>query len=689
LIPVALNEVIGEQFKGIGRALSSAAALQQPQASAIDSVRVESPLPGGVADVVRFLLSSVPPWIQIGGVVLAVVFGVAILWWMISRRRAIADWLTTRSTAVKVTLAVAAIVTVAVAGVAGATTWNYTQHSNDFCTGCHVMDRAVERMTGGESEHAKLSCHSCHQQSLAASAWQLYVWVAERPEKIEKHANVPNGVCENCHVTKDTAAWQRIASTAGHRVHLESDSSVLKNIKCVECHGTELHQFEPVNQTCGKSGCHDPKETGIAIAKMAGQTVRHCTVCHEFTAAVPALATRDSASGTLVPGAPQCLGCHQMRTILADFNEAKDPHGGKCGTCHNPHTQKNAMAAANSCATAGCHSNWRDNPFHVGASHRRVASQCLTCHVPHAAKVDASQCQGCHVSVRSRGKLQPPLPFDTTQALRRTEVPATRKPVAMQRTPGSGEVRLALASFDQTAPQPGHNVLRSLFEAPQPRAVFMGIGPPAPVPAERDSFPHARHEKIACLVCHATGDMHGRLTFEAPRGCAICHHQAPASSKCASCHRTAEYAAPKQMTAVVTVAGHAPKPRPVDFLHARHAKRLCTECHTTPVSLEPTRAKAECRDCHEDHHGAGRSCSTCHAPAQPAAAHRTLESAHQRCDACHTATTVARLTPTRSFCSTCHAAKSKNHYDAKECTVCHFLADPLAYRSKLVTRSRE
>lgn len=681
--------MIGEQFSSIARAQDSVAALQQAHASAIDSVRVKSPLPGGVADVVRFLLSSVPPWIQIGGVVLAVVVGVAILWLLIARRRTISGWLTPRSTAVKVALAVTAIVTIAGAGVAGAATWNYVQHSNGFCTGCHVMDRAVERMTGGESKHAKLSCHSCHEQSLAASAWQLYVWVAERPEKIEKHANVPNGVCENCHVTKDTAAWQRIASTAGHRVHLESDSSALKDMKCVECHGTELHQFEPVKQTCGQSGCHDPKETGIAIAKMAGQTVRHCTVCHEFTAAVPALATRDSAGATLVPGAPQCLGCHQMRNILADFSEAKDPHGGKCGTCHNPHTQKTAMAAANSCATAGCHANWRDEPFHAGASHRRVASQCLTCHLPHAAKVDASQCQGCHVSVRARGKFQPPLPFDTTRALRRTEANATRKLLAMQSRRGSGPVRVALASFDRTASQSGSNALRSAFEAPPPRGIYLGAGPPAGAPAEPDSFPHSRHEKLACLVCHATGDAHGRLTFERPRGCAICHHQAPASARCASCHRTAEYAAPKHMTAVVTVAGHDPKPRTVDFLHTVHAKKTCLECHTTPVTLAPSPAKAECRDCHENHHAAGRSCSTCHTLAQPGAAHRTLEAAHQRCDACHTATTVASLTPTRSFCSTCHATKAKGHYDARECTVCHFLADPAAYRSKLVTRSRE
>jgi hypothetical protein len=687
LLPISLHSAIGVQLSSIARAQDSVAALQSAHVP-LDSIRVQSPLPGGVAQVVRFLLTTVPPWIQIGGVVLAVVVGALILGLLITRRQIIRNWLATRSTAIKVAIAVVAVVIIAAAGTAGAATWNYTQHSNDFCQGCHVMDVAVERMSGGESKHAKLACHSCHQQSLAASAWQVYLWVSERPEKIEKHAKVPNGVCENCHVTKDTAGWQRIASTAGHRVHLESDSSALKNVTCVKCHGTELHHFEPAKQTCGQSGCHKPEETTIKLAKMSGQTIRHCTVCHQFTTQVPALATRDSASGTLVPGAPQCLGCHQMRTVLADFDAAKDPHGGKCGTCHNPHTQKTPIAAANSCATSGCHANWRDTPFHVGASHRRVGSQCLTCHVPHAAKVDASQCEGCHLSVRSRGKSQPPLPFDTTKALRRSEANATPKLLAMQSRIVSGPVRVAMVSFEGTASQSGHDMLRSAFEAPRQRAVFLGVGPPASTPPEPDKFPHARHEKIACLVCHATGDAHGRLTFEAPRGCAICHHQAPASARCASCHRTAEYSAPKQMTAVVTVAGHEPKPRSVEFLHARHAKRTCIECHTTPVSLEPSKAKAECRDCHEDHHAAGRTCSTCHAPAQPATAHKTLETAHQRCDACHTATTVARLTPTRSFCGTCHTAKTTNHYDAKECTVCHFLADPAAYRSKLVTQSR-
>jgi hypothetical protein len=620
---------------------------------------------------------------QIGGVVVAAVVGAAVLWYLFRRRRTIRDWLASRTRGVQ--LALAAVAMMLVAGVVGmgAATWNYTQHSNDFCTGCHVMNPAFQKFGNAENKHGELSCHACHQQSLAASARQLYIWVAERPERIGEHAKVANQVCETCHVTGDTATWQRVAATAGHRVHLESDSSALRDLQCVSCHGVEAHRFRPAAETCGQSGCHEASETGIVLGKMAAQTVRHCTSCHGFTADVPALATRDSARSTLVPGKQECLGCHEMRRVLGDFDEAKDPHGGKCGTCHNPHVQKTTAEARATCATSGCHADWRDEPFHVGASHRRVGAQCLTCHLPHQAKADASDCVACHTSVRERGLLRPPLPFDTTRALRRV---STAAPHAAAATSPSVWHSVMSGPAADDAPIPafsGQPMLREADDGP-PDGHDAGVALWRPPPAAPDSFPHARHAaKLACLTCHETGAGHGRLTFEPPRGCAICHHQAPAQARCASCHRTEEYAAPKPVTVTVAVPGRQPNERPVDFLHARHVSRTCVECHTTPVTLAPSPAAAQCRDCHTDHHAAGRQCSACHTIADPKIAHTSPDVAHQRCGACHTATTIAQLTPTRSFCATCHAAKATDHYDQRECTVCHFLAEPAVYRSKL------
>ena len=261
------------------------------------------------------------------------------------------------------------------------------------------MAPAFERFTA--SEHDSLTCHDCHQQSIFASTRQLYLWVLERPEEIPPHAPVPNEICENCHVTDQGEAWQRVASTAGHRTHLESDSSALREVMCVTCHGVEVHRFVPVDQTCALSDCH--VDTEIALGNMQDQTSLHCVTCHEFTVEVPLLATRDSAAGTLTPTMEQCLSCHEMQAMLAEFDVAFDPHSGSCGMCHNPHVQTVATDANTTCASANCHVDWRAEPFHVGPRHVDVGSECTVCHQPHRARVDASDCVGCHTTVAERG----------------------------------------------------------------------------------------------------------------------------------------------------------------------------------------------------------------------------------------------------------------------------------------------
>jgi hypothetical protein len=677
------------------RVQDSAAALPQLHFTPVDSVVVESPLPAGVATVVRFLMNNVPPWVQIGGVIVGAVIAAAIAVWMFRNRLRISQWLQTRTRTMQWALGVMFVLAVTAAGATGTATWNYTQHSNDFCTGCHVMNPAFQKFSDIENKHAKLSCHDCHQQSIFASARQLYFWVAERPAAIKVHSKVPNEICATCHITPDTARWQRVAATAGHRVHLESDSSVLQGLQCVTCHGVDVHQFQPVDKTCGQSGCHQPKDTKIVLGKMASQTALHCAGCHNFTADVPALATRDSAAGTLVPGKAQCLGCHAMSAVMKDFSEGKDPHGGKCGTCHNPHTQTTPAAAAASCASSGCHANWADNPFHSGPRHQKLGEQCLICHEPHASKIDASNCEGCHERVRAKGR-RPPVPFDTSAVLRRadtvaalsfahtpsvTSAPAVWTPVHYQRVPVPESDEHEPSLFDEagTGFDEAWTGDDDVLELPPPAPPV----PPVAAALVADTFPHSRHTTLACLECHKTGSGHGDLRFVAPRGCAICHHQSPKTSKCEACHQPAKYGAVKPVTVTVTVPGRAPKPRDVAFAHAQHANTPCVECHTTPVTLAPAPAKATCNDCHAEHHDAGRGCAACHTMAQPKDAHATPTSAHQQCDACHTAATIARLTPNRNLCGTCHAAQWKGHYDAKECSACHFLTTPAAYKAKL------
>ncbi|HXL34041.1 MAG TPA: hypothetical protein VN953_03920 [Gemmatimonadales bacterium] len=611
------------------------------------------PLPGGVAAVVRFVF-SLPSWLQIAGFVAGLAVAAALLVLLWRRRATIRQWVVTRRRGAKIALATAAAAVVLGFVGFGTASWNYMQHDNGFCTGCHVMGPAYRRFT--QSEHESLSCHNCHEQSLFASMRQLYLWVAERPEKIGPHAKVPSEVCARCHVTGQPQIWQRIASTAGHRTHLESDSAALKKIQCVTCHGLEVHRFAPVDSTCAQSGCH--VSINITMGRMRGQTSLHCATCHRFTREVPALFPRDSARGRLVPGVTECFSCHEMRRLLGEFDPARDPHAGTCGVCHNPHTQTRPRDAAATCTNAGCHSDWRKEPFHVGERHRKVVEQCTLCHQPHAAKVDPSDCAGCHAAVRERRaqvggrRLLPPLPFDTSKALRKT---SWRGPVP-DRPHGKGDA----------------------------------VPPDPPPVAPLDTFPHDRHKSLACITCHASQRQHARLTFQPPRGCDICHHQTPAKLDCSRCHSAAELAAPRPVTVKVAVSGAPARGHSARFEHTAHRGAKCLDCHKTDVTLAAAPAVASCKACHDGHHAAARRCSACHAANSDEAreAHAPPEHGHLACDACHAAEIVTRLVPDRALCVTCHA-EQRDHYASRECAVCHFQATPEAVKRLLVEQGSD
>lgn len=635
-------------------------------ASIQDSVVVRSPLPGGAASVARFLLQGVPQWIQIAGFFVAVGVGLTVVFWLWRKRGELVSWFHTRSRAVKLVLAAGVALLVLSLGGFGGASWNYIQHDNSFCTGCHVMTTAYVRFT--ESEHNKLSCHDCHQQSVFASLRQLYLWVAERPERIGPHAPVPDEVCARCHVTGSGAeVWRRIAMTAGHRTHLESDSSALADIRCVTCHGVELHRFTPVDQTCAQANCH--VDTRIELGGMVGQTALHCVTCHQYTAEVPALATWDSAAAALVPGMPQCFSCHEMQRVLAEFDPAYDPHQGKCGLCHNPHQQRRPEEALATCASSQCHADWRVHPFHMGRAHGAAAPRCNWCHEPHRARVDASDCVGCHTAASRR----PAVPETVRRRLQRA-IPFDTSAGPLDGTPdlGGSSPRQPVGSPWPQGTKPPQGIelwSRRIDRFPE---------------FTQDTFSHRRHSDLSCLACHETRTGHGRLTFAPPRGCQACHHREPATNDCGRCHAGADLSSPLVVTARFTVDRRTPTTRTIEFQHAVHSAVRCIECHTERFSLEPASEAKSCTACHDRHHAPVRSCAGCHAAGPVRVAHSPPAEAHTGCDACHRADTIERLLPDRSFCGSCHAEQVQDHHPERECTVCHLQATPDEFRPRLL-----
>jgi len=208
------------------------------------------------------------------------------------------------------------------------------------------------------------------------------------------------------------------------------------------------------------------------------------------------------------------------------------------------------------------------------------------------------------------------------------------------------------------------------------------VPPSAEPPWTADSFAHARHTRLACITCHDPNSKQ-KLTFAPPRGCQICHHQAPERNDCARCHTPAELsAAAPAVTVTVAVKNSAPRPREVRFDHAAHASQNCISCHVTAVSMAPAAETATCARCHDQHAGTTVTCANCHASPVPLAAHTPPADAHRGCVACHAEQIVATLTPTRTLCLTCHAPQ-RDHMPDAECTKCHLQATPEEYRPRL------
>jgi nitrate/TMAO reductase-like tetraheme cytochrome c subunit len=611
-------------------------ALQQAStiaADGVDTARVQTPLPGGVGLVVRRMFNA-PSWLQISVVAAAGVLFVALLVWVWLRRAALIGWMRTRSRGWKIALAGLSVLILNGAASFSLASWKYTQHSNDFCIACHVMNTAWTRFQ--HSEHRKLLCHDCHQQSIFASMRQLYLWVAERPSDIPPHAKVPTAVCATCHnQSKPDSTWKRILATAGHRVHMRNDDPKLRDVQCVTCHGAEVHHFVPISKTCAQSGCHE--NITVKLGKMGGQTSLHCTGCHDFTSpvGVDVAVSPDSARVHLVPTGAKCLDCHAMRkrmsTTLAELEPETEAHGGVCGDCHDPHKQEVTKAAFESCGTASCHARADTlTPYHRGLPNGAL-ERCGSCHSAHKWKVKSTNCVACH---REGGKI--PV-RDLKPGQKRVHGPAVDEEGIPEEIVDDGEELIQSPAIADT------------------------------------TFSHTRHKALTCSACHSVERSHGELTIKRPTGCLECHHGPTQKATCTTCHASAALPDQPQTVRVSMSVGSGPHTRTLPFQHERHARIECKSCHSTPVTLA---AATTCASCHAEHHTEASTCQACH-PALPPSVQRAAHpraTVHDGCSGsgCHRDAAILAMPPVRNVCVACHRAQA-NHKPGGDCGSCHLI----------------
>jgi hypothetical protein len=544
-------------------------------------------------------------------------------------------------------VAVVGIGALIIGGAFAFRTWNYVRHDDGFCTSCHPAEETFDRFS--QSEHSKLNCRECHEQSTFTSLRQVR-WVVNRPEELAPHAPVPPGVCAECHITEDPdSTWQRISATMGHRVHLEADSSALKGVVCVTCHGTELHRFVPADATCGQSGCHDPSKTDVVLGDMAGQTGFHCVTCHQFNAPVPELAPLEAVRTAFVPSLAQCKSCHEMENVLRGLDPRLDPHNAVCGTCHNPHTQEAPAEAVGRCAE--CHAPTDElTPFHRGLR-REVAEDCAGCHAPHTFRVEGEDCVACHADI-----------------IGGTPTAGPKARGARGQVERDGRRDAILASVAARRPIVRTVTLDLATEAAGDDGISVGTGELVRGMLQQQRFNHLEHREVTCTDCHTSQRTHGEVTLDS-RGsqCLECHHRriAPASG-CARCHSAAEVSAPRTVEVGMTIRGRM-SARRIAFPHATHAGVGCAQCHTQGVSM---RVERTCASCHQNHHTATASCATCHN--QPNRASHTAQVHTQSCagSSCHESAGYGAMTQGRNTCLACHQDQT-DHRPGQACAGCH------------------
>ncbi len=283
--------------------------------------------------------------------------------WFTSRIKRLWNWVRRRPKKITIPVTVVIVVAVSLGGYYFIRFYDYMQNNPNFCKSCHIMEESWDRWT--TSEHRDVGCHSCHHQSLFASAGLLLSFAFGGYEEVDKHAMVQDDSCEKCHESVENPRWIQVATTAGHKQHAEEE-----NIACVKCHSITLHRFHPPASICNV--CHEEKHTEIG-----GMAEMHCTACHQYLV----------EEEKLLPLRKGCLDCHQAMTKLGVTWPTNAPMQFPCGGCHQPHEQAEPLVDCIACHSTG--------GLHLIGEHN--ATQCQTCHEAHEWQVTRREaCLTCH-----------------------------------------------------------------------------------------------------------------------------------------------------------------------------------------------------------------------------------------------------------------------------------------------------
>lgn len=535
------------------------------------------------------------------------------------------------------------------------------------CAGCHSASTTATgafTTTPGHAAHARgaqaVSCLRCHGASLH-----------DRPRREESctscHAAVPmrseprdEASCVRCHEFSADPASSEAAVRLGvrggaprvdaSRVHGGVDCRQCHNphraaddpaapapVNCTTCHrgeiATQVAAGPEGHRTC--LGCH-----AVHADRRAG--VPQCDRCHlapERAGAPGATAlrswlTRPDARPPAVPDA-------SAQAAAATPANPTFTHGGRCASCHRPHTW---VARPTDCR--GCHAP-QASTLALETPHGRAG--CVGCHDPHGPRPDSASCATCHSRESRLARSAPPEPHRACLSCHQPHAPA--RPTAAAACASCHETQR-----DRVANGPAAHVDCASCHAPHgpPRASTPGTCATCHAPVTAWFAANAQPAQHRCEACHANHDF---SPPSARASCQRCHqelasHRGSHRGECVTCH-----------------SPHAPVPqRPLAD---------CRSCHTATRVGGPPAMQAghqRCDGCHRPHEAGARAasqCATCHRPQAQTAPSWPAGSPHAgACVQCHAPHRSEAASPS---CGSCHAAQATTAHTGRHdrCVQCH------------------
>ena len=414
----------------------------------------------------------------------------------------------------------------------------FTSPGSELCQQCHQAETSQHHPLNAQLQ---MSCLTCHPFTAKTVGQRFEKWrcldchrePVEGKPPIEVHA----GQCASCHRPHRAPFTQAADCRACHDVEVKHGfKAATMADTCMACHP---HHSKATAASAQCRSCHESVKVPVAARVQPGALFEgghtgcgSCHTAHTFTKSAVKPCTQCHTGKPVVSAETHtCTGCHQPHQDKAapvaceschraPVQHPRSADGQACAGCHPPHAD--VMTTQKAVACTSCH---QGQPFSGVVVHAQGLA-CASCHAPHQGKPAGTLCRNCHEAVLAK----------TARNKGHQDCGACH--TGLPHADGSTAPKPCLSCHDgKTPPQAGHAACASCHENHSARVLktCTQCHDATKLPGLHAVPKHA----ATCTSCHAP---HTPQPGSGPASCRTCHVTLPKEShptppqQCVSCH---------------------------------------------------------------------------------------------------------------------------------------------------------